>query len=174
MASKIAIQRLTNANIYMDGANLLGRAEEISLPEIKMKMSEHKALGLVGTIETASGVEKLESKIKWTSFYPDVIKKAGNPFKPVQLQVRASIQIYEGGGVIREAPVVVLLTGTFKKFPFGNFKQHDNAESESELSCTYVKQTIDGEDMIEFDVLANIYKVGGVDILADYRTNTGA
>ena len=32
---KIKINRLTNANIYMDGNNLLGRAEEIQLPQIK-------------------------------------------------------------------------------------------------------------------------------------------
>jgi P2 family phage contractile tail tube protein len=39
--SKIQINRLTNANVYMDGNNLLGRAEEINLPQIKHKMSEH-------------------------------------------------------------------------------------------------------------------------------------
>ena len=30
MAGKIEINRITNANIYLDGANLLGRAEESS------------------------------------------------------------------------------------------------------------------------------------------------
>ena len=43
---KIAINRITNANVYIDGASLLGRAEEVELPQIKAKMSEHKALGL--------------------------------------------------------------------------------------------------------------------------------
>lgn len=30
--AKIEINRITNANIYLDGANLLGRAEEVKLP----------------------------------------------------------------------------------------------------------------------------------------------
>ncbi|GHO20002.1 hypothetical protein MY012_10500 [Escherichia coli] len=30
--SKIEINRITNANIYLDGTNLLGRAEEVKLP----------------------------------------------------------------------------------------------------------------------------------------------
>ena len=64
--SKIKINRLTNANIYMDGNNLLGRAEEIQLPQIKHKMAEHKALGMVGSAEFFAGIDKLECKIKMT------------------------------------------------------------------------------------------------------------
>jgi ferredoxin--NADP+ reductase len=40
--SKIKINKLTNANVYMNGVNLLGRAEEVQLPQIKHKMAEHK------------------------------------------------------------------------------------------------------------------------------------
>ena len=49
--SKIKINKLTNANVYMNGVNLLGRAEEVQLPQIKHKMAEHKALGMVGSAE---------------------------------------------------------------------------------------------------------------------------
>ena len=55
----------------------------------------------------------------------------------------------------------------------GNFKQHDNVELTSMLTVTYVKQVINGEDVIEIDVLANIFKVNGVDVLAQYRNNIG-
>lgn len=174
MATKIAIHRVTNANIYLDAASLLGKAEELNLPELKAKLSEHKALGLVGSIETFSGFDKLEGKIKLTSYYPDVLKKLANPFKPVQLQARASMQAHEQGGVVREIPVVTIVTATFKNVPLGNQKQHDNVELEMSYSATYIKQTIDGEDVLEYDVLANIFKVGGVDLLAEYRNNTGA
>ncbi|MBJ5826921.1 phage major tail tube protein, partial [Salmonella enterica subsp. enterica serovar Meleagridis] len=34
MAGKIQINRITNANIYLDGNNLLGRVSEIKLPDI--------------------------------------------------------------------------------------------------------------------------------------------
>ncbi|MZQ57783.1 phage major tail tube protein, partial [Escherichia coli] len=48
MGGKIEVNRITNANIYINGNNLLGRAEEIKLPDISMIMQEHKALGMVG------------------------------------------------------------------------------------------------------------------------------
>lgn len=35
--SKIEINKLTNANVYMNGVNLLGRAEEVQLPQINIR-----------------------------------------------------------------------------------------------------------------------------------------
>lgn len=171
--AKIQVNRLTNANIYLDGANLLGRAEEVKLPEVTAKMAEHKGLGLVGMAEFPSGIDKLEATIKWASLYPEVMRKAGNPFRAVQLQVRASLDEYASQGRIGETPVICHLTGTFKKFPMGSFKQHENAEYETTLSITYVKLIVGVDEILELDVLANIYKVGGEDILATYRRNIG-
>lgn len=171
--AKIEINRITNANIYIDGSSLLGRAEEITLPNIKTKLAEHKALGMVGTMEFFAGLEKMEAKIKWASLYPDVMKKAANPSKTVQLQARASMETYTGQGRTAQVPVVVMLTAAFKSFPLGSFKQHDNAEYETELTVYYAKLIVDGKDIFEVDVLENIYKVDGVDILAEYRANIG-
>ena len=42
--SKIQVNRIVNANIYIDGTNLIGRAEEVKLPDIQAIMNEHKAL----------------------------------------------------------------------------------------------------------------------------------
>ena len=58
----IQINSLTNANIYIDGVGLLGRAEEIEIANPKHKMIDYKGLGMAGTAELWAGVEKLESK----------------------------------------------------------------------------------------------------------------
>ncbi len=172
--SKIQINRLTNANIYMDGNNLLGRAEEIQLPQIKHKMSEHKALGMIGSAEFFSGIDKLECKIKWNSLYPDVLRQAANPFKTFQLQARASLETYNSMGKLAEVPAVAYISGTFKDFPLGNIKAGDNSEYETNMAVNYAKLIVAGEEIFEIDILENIYKVGGVDILQDYRNNIGA
>ncbi|MEI7475353.1 MAG: phage major tail tube protein [bacterium] len=172
--SKIKINRLTNANIYMDGNNLLGRAEEIQLPQIKHKMAEHKALGMVGSAEFFAGIDKLESKIKWNSLYTEVLKKAANPFKSVQIQARASLETYNSMGRLAEVPAIAYISGTFKEFPLGTFKPQDNAEYETTMSVNYAKLIVGGEEIFEIDVLENIYKVDGVDVLAVYRANIGA
>lgn len=172
--SKIKINRLTNANIYMDGNNLLGRAEEIQLPQIKHKMADHKALGMVGSAEFFAGIDKLECKIKWNSLYTEVLKKAANPFVAVQIQARASLETYNNMGKLAEVPAIAYLAGTFKEFPLGNLKPQENAEYETTMSVNYAKLVVGGEEIFEIDVLENIYKVDGVDVLTAYRNNTGA
>ncbi|MEW5885479.1 MAG: phage major tail tube protein [Pseudomonadota bacterium] len=171
--SKINIHRLTNANVYLDGGSMLGRAEEVELPVLKAKMAEHKALGMVGSIEAYAGFEKLEGKIKWSSLYPEALKKTANPFASVQLQLRASVEVYSSAGRSQELPLVALLTVTFKSLPGGGYKQHENVELESEFTATYMKLTVGGEDIMEIDALANIYKAAGQDVLATYRTHIG-
>ena len=53
-------------------------------------------------------------------------------------------------------------------------KPQDNAEYETTMSVNYAKLIVDGEEIFEIDVLENIYKVEGVDILETYRNNIGA
>jgi len=175
MAEKIKINRLTNANVYLDGVSLLGKAEEVSLPTVTFKMAEHKAMGMFGSMEFPSGLDKMEMKIKWNSLYLEVMKKAASPFSNHQLQIRASLESWNAlDGRTEEKPVVIFLTGAFKNFPLGSFKQHDNVELETMLTVYAFKQEIDGEEILEIDVMSNIYKVNGVDEFAKFRANLGA
>jgi P2 family phage contractile tail tube protein len=173
MAGKIQINRVTNANVYANGNSLLGRAEEVKLPDVSAIMQEHKALGMVGKVELPAGFDKLEGEIKWNSYYADVAKLVANPFKAVQLQCRSSIETYSSQGRIKEVSLVTYLTVVFKKNPLGSFKQHENVDIQSAFSCTYIKQVIDGEEILELDYMANIFRVGGEDMLSDYRNNIG-
>ena len=173
MAGRIQVNRVTNANIYINGNCLLGRADEIKLPDITTMMSEHKAVGMIGKIELPTGFDKLEGEIKWNSYYPEVWGTLADPFTMVQLQCRSSLDTYSANGRIAQVPLVTFLTVAFKKNPMGTFKQNDNAEFGSSFAAYYVKQQVGGQDVIELDVLANIYKVNGVDKLDLYRANIG-
>lgn len=169
----ISVNRLTNANLYVDGNNYLGKVQEIEAPTLKAKMAEHKALGMIGSVEFFAGFEKMEAKITWNSFYADAMKMAGNVFQTRQFQLRASLEQYDSSGRGAEVPLVIFMTGQPKDFPLGNYKQHDNVEAVSMIAVTYFRLEINGEVVSELDVLANIYKVDGVDLLETYRENTG-
>lgn len=172
--SKIEINKLTNANIYMNGTNLLGRAEEVQLPQIKHKMAEHKALGMIGSAEFFAGIDKLECKIKWNALYPQVLRTCANPFSAAMIQVRASLETYNATGRIAEVPATAFLIGTFKEFPLGTIKPGDNAEYETTMAVTYAKLIVDKEEIFEIDILQNIYKVGMIDMLSTFKKNIGA
>lgn len=110
--------------LYLDGTNLLGRAEEVKLPDVSMIMQEHKALGMVGKGGTPGWFDKLEGEIKWNSFYRDAMLSAANPYRSLALQCRSGVQRYNSQGLIDEIPLVTFLAIMFKKNPLGTFKQH--------------------------------------------------
>jgi P2 family phage contractile tail tube protein len=170
----VAINKITNANAYLGGNSLLGKVEEADLPKIVQKMTEYKALGMIADLELPSGIEKLEARIKWKSYFSDVFRRFANPFSAIEMQLRGNLESYTSGGRSGEVPYVVYMTVYAKDLPLGNFKKHENVEMESNLSVTYVKLEVDGEPVVELDVIANIYKVDGVDIMAQYKANTGA
>jgi P2 family phage contractile tail tube protein len=169
----IQINKITNANVYVDGASLLGTVKEAELPKIAQKMVEHVALGLIGSFDTPAGVEKMESKITFNSFYADVMAKVANPTQVVKMQLRASLETYTSEGRSAQVPYVVFLTGTFKELPLGNFQKSENAEFESMFNVFSCKVEVNSVAVVEFDAFSNTYKVNGVDIAATYRANIG-
>jgi P2 family phage contractile tail tube protein len=173
MAVKTKVNKLTNCNIYIDGVNLLGRAEEITLPDVQHSFTEHKALGMVGMSEFFSGIEKMEASIKWTCLYTEVMLKHSNPLKNVKLMVRGNLQTFDANGLVDEVPNVIYLTCAYKNIPLGSFKKSENVEVTGKLAVYAFKHEIDGDVISEIDVMSNIYSVDGVDILATYRANLG-
>ncbi|NYT80878.1 phage major tail tube protein [Alcaligenaceae bacterium] len=165
--------RITNAAIYLDGTSFFGRAEEVDLGSVNAVMSDFQGLGMVGLIELPDGIDKLEGKIIWNSKYVDAAKKVATPFKTVQLQSRSSIEVHNSQGRIDEIPLVTMMTVMFKQYQLGSFKPRTNTTFETPFSATYVRQMVAGEEVLQLDYLANIYRVGGEDQLSKYRANLG-
>lgn len=170
----IEINRITNANIYVDGVNFIGKAEEVTTPDVKAVMQEIKGLGLVGSPKFFAGIDLEDAKIKWNSMYKDASTLLSDFTKAVPIQARTSLETYTAEGRTQEQAVVYYFTGTPTNIPgLGNLKPRENAESESNLNITYAKLVIGADVIYEVDILNNIYNVAGKDILAKYRKNLG-
>ncbi|MDD1016835.1 phage major tail tube protein [Pseudomonas rubra] len=165
--------RITNAAVYLDGNSFFGRCEEIDLGTVKTVMSDFQGLGMVGLIELPDGIDKLEGKIVWNSLYYDAAKRLATPFKTVQLQCRSNVQVFNSAGLTDEMPLVTMMTIMFKEYQLGSYKPRDPSKFESPFSATYVRQILNGNEVVLLDYLANIFKVGGEDQLAKYRKNIG-
>ncbi len=118
--------------IYTSTASgLLGRAEEIEIANPKHKMIDYKGLGMAGTAELWAGVEKLESKIKWSSFDAETLTMSSSPFQTHSFQARGNLEQYTSQGRTAQLPVVYLMTGVFKDAGSPTFRQHHMVETTS-------------------------------------------
>lgn len=168
------VSKLFNANCFVDGNSLLGRASEITLPDVKAKLEEHAGLGLIAAIDLPTGqIEKMVAKVKWAGFYADAFTLGGDPFTARKLQCRGSVETHTADGMIAQVPAVMLLTARWTAIPGGVLGSGKATEHESELTVTYYKLTLDGKDLIELDVFNSIWKVNGKDIRETYRKNLG-
>jgi len=165
--------RITNANIYLDGRDFFGKSDEIDLGSVKAVMSDFQGLGMVGLIELPDGLDKLEGKIVWNSRYKEASTKLASPFKTVQLQCRSNVQVFNNSGLVDEIPLVTTMTIMPKEYQLGSFKPRDPSKFETPFSAIYVRQLLNGEEVVLLDYLANIFRVNGEDQLAKYRRNIG-
>jgi len=169
----IQINSLTNANVYIDGIGLLGRAEEAEIPQPRHRMIDYKGLGMAGSAELWGGVEKLEARLRWASFDAEVLTMAASPFQTHSFQVRGSLEQYTSQGRSAELPVVYLMTGVFKDAGAASFKHQAMVETASTISVYHCELYVAGTQIYLYDVFANVYVVGGVDQLSTFRANLG-
>ncbi|RAJ00468.1 hypothetical protein LX64_04174 [Chitinophaga skermanii] len=170
----ITVNKVTNANIFLDGVGYIGNAEEISLPDVQPKLVDHKGLGFIGEIELpAGGIQKMSAKIKWNAIYDSVMLKSYNFYTACRIMVRTSIETWEGGSRVAQRPCVIVIVGTWKKTGGLTFKPQDNVELETEISVTSYRLEIDNEEIVNIDVLTNKHRINGIDQNALYRENLG-
>ena len=170
----VSVNRITNANVYIDGIGLLGRAEEVEVAQPRHLMVDHKGLGMAGRAEFWAGVDKLEAKIKWASIYPEVQVVTSSPFQVHSFQVMGSLEQYTSQGRSAELPLVYLMSGVFKDAGQAGFRTHQNVEITSVITVYHSELYVAGVQIFLYDAMANVYTVGGVDQLAGFRTNLGA
>lgn len=166
------VKSISNAVVYINGIAQIGTCISVELPEIEHRLVENEGLGLQGTVETYGGTEPMEATFEWNSFDIAAFAAIADPTRTVQIQVRASQKESSLLGD-EEVPVVAFLTGIFKTVPMGSFTKNESIELSSEMAVSYVRLLIGGEEILEINAFSNIYKVRGVDVLAQLRSNLG-
>lgn len=158
---------LKNFNAFVNGTGFAGLCDEATLPEIKIKMDEHRAGGMDASYEIDMGMEAMSAKLNMGEYAADIIKALGAGSR---IQLRGSLVRDSDGDRIA---VSVEIGGRFKSFMPGNWKAGDKANGEFEMTVDYYRWTQAGEDLIEIDVQNMVRTIGGVDQLAGIRDDIG-
>lgn len=168
------LSKLFNFNAYVDGQGLVGKASEVTLPEIVVAMADSAGAGAIGTIQIPSRkLEALTARILWDGYYREALVLGANPYRSHNVQLRGNVEVHNETGLAEEQPLVVQMTASFNGTPLGALVAQQSTTIEHQLRVTYIKVTLAGAPLIEIDVHNAVWVVDGVDVLATYRRNLG-
>lgn len=164
---------LTNAAVYKDGGALLG-VGSVEMPNFEYMTESIAGLGIAGELDTpvTGHFKSMSLKIKWNSTSEAAMQLLEGAAH--QIDVRGSIQKYDAGsGKYIDEPVKVVVKGPPKNVGIGKFEPGKKMEPETELEVYYLKLWQNGKESVEVDKLNFIFRLNGVDKLAQVRRNLG-
>jgi len=163
-------RHLKNFNLFVNNISYHGRVTELTLPPIKNKLEEHRAGGMDAPIDIDMGMEKLAGKFTLVDYDPATAKLLGALASDTPITFRGAIQA-QGETVAQ--PVNVVMTCALTSREVGSIKAGDVSPINFEFSATTYVETINGDTVIDIDVIGMKRIINGVDQLASMRTALG-
>lgn len=162
---------LKNFNLFYNGDSFAGQVLELALPKLTRKMESIRPGGMTGEISTDVGLDKLEVEHNYAGYMKEILADFGLPKAAGVLLRFAGAYQHEDTGEIDAIEIV--MRGRHTEIDMGSAKAGDKTEFKVKSSLTYYKLTVNGDTLIEIDLLNMIEIVDGEDRLEDMRTAIG-
>ena len=164
-------RKIKNFDVFQNGGDWRGQVAEVNLPKLSRKLEEWRGGGMNAAVDVDLGMEKLEAELTFGGYMYDVLKEFGiTKVDGVQLRFAGAAQADDTGAV---DSVEVVMRGRYTEIDPGGHKSGDDTEFKVKASIVYYKLSVNGEVLIDVDVLSMIENVGGVDRLAEQRRAIG-
>ncbi len=173
MANKLVRDKTIQYQAYQDGTNFLGTTT-IELPEFTFLSDTLKAAGIMGEIETAviGQLSSMAITLNWNAIDPAALRLM--KLTPISLDLRSGQQLFDatsGGQKIEKIRIAV--RGTIKSSNPGTLEIGAGTGGNTVVEVHYIKYVINDKDVLEIDKLNMVYKVDGIDYLAELREALG-
>ncbi len=166
-------RKLKHGNIFMDGENWIGVAEDFTPAKLSQKFEAYRGGGMMGAANIHMGLEDgaLDTSFTFGGAEAALVKRMGlAKIDGVALRFAGSFQRDDTGEIVS---VEIVQRGRFKELDRGTFKSGDNTQSKVNMVNTYYKEIMNGVVLCEIDLLNMIWIVDGVDLMAEHRKAIG-
>lgn len=166
-------ETVINVAVYEEATEYLGMAE-LTLPELSNMTEDIKGAGIAGayTGVVLGHIDPMSVTLNFRTCTKDVIKLYEQRNHTLDLRVAQQGKDTTAGNVT-VTPVKHVMIVQPKKLSPGKVAPASPADASGEFAVTYWAMYIDGEKVLEIDMLNFIYNVNGVDYLADVRKALG-
>jgi len=162
--------RISASRGYFDGVQSDG-LEEVDLPEVEFGTTEIGNMATTGAVEVTdpADLQAMSATFKFRALSPEVARVI-RPGRTIEVDVRivTSDRDSSTGAVVSRGNRAVLRCEG-KKLATPTIQRTQEDLVEVEVSVSYYKLVLDGEDVVEVDPLNQVVKVNGEDLYADQR-----
>lgn len=163
-------QVIQECNVFINGKGYLGVTKSLKLPTLEFETLETK--GTLGAEYTTGVLKATEIEFKIQVMDKNLFLAAGlNSFiNRVPFLFKASL--FQSGSTKR-VPVSLAITGDIKSLELPDMESSKEMEIGVKMSAHFIDLNIDGIPMILKDAENMICVIGGVDYMAQVRSNLG-
>ncbi len=163
-------RKLKNFNFSVDGTSYLGETTEVTQPKLALKLEAYRSGGMQGEVDVNQGIEKLELEFKMGGHEPNLIALFGGAISGNLFRFQGA---YQRDDTDEVDAVEIVCRGRLSEIDEGSSKAGDDTEHSYKASLTYYKKVVNGKDIVEIDMLNQIFMVDGKDRLAEIRAAMG-
>ena len=166
-------RKLKHMNMFVDGDNWVGLAESFTPAKLNRKFEKYRGGGMAGAADIDMGLddEALATSFVVGGYVADLVRKmSAGKADGVMIRFAGSYQRDDTGEVIS---VEIVSRGRIAERDLGEQKTAENTQTTINMTNVYYKETADGEDLYEVDVLNMVEIVNGVDMMEKHRRAIG-
>ena len=164
-------RKLKNLNLFNNGVTYIGQVGEVTPPKLARKLESWRGGGMDGGIKADLGQEDLEMEVSCGGFMRDA-------FGQYAIAQHNGVMLRYAGGYQRDDTgevdaVEIVVRGRHEEIDMGKGKPGDDTEFKFKTACSYYKLVVNGETLVEIDLVNMVENVAGTDNLAATRAALG-
>lgn len=166
-------RKLKQMNVFNEGQSYVGEATSVALPNLERKMEAYRGGGMNGYAKVDHGLDENSLQVKWKvgGYCKQVLQQSGTTsVSGVMLRFTQGFQRDDTGDV---DAVEVVVRGRHSLVDRGDGKVGDDTEWEITTECVYYKETLNGEVLVEIDIMNMIEMYAGIDKMEALRKAIG-
>lgn len=165
--------KLKHLNFFNEGRTYIGEAESFNRPSLARKTEAFRGGGMAGAAHVDHGLDDDALEMTWVvgGYASQVIKQMGvADVGGVLLRFSGSLQREDSGEV---ETLEIVVRGRHTEIDTGEYKTGEDSNKTITTKAVYYKETLNGEELCEIDLLNGIERFGSVDRMAEHRRAIG-
>lgn len=156
---------LKGFNLFVGVHSLIGVISSGTEPKLTMKTEDWQGGGMFSPAEMQFGHEKLMLEFALGGLESKILKSFGSPRIDAEgFRLVGAYQRDDGAGT---DAVEITMRGRFSEADFGNMEQSKPSDHKYKVSPVYYRRTVNGQEEVLIDVFAGVFRIFGVDHMAE-------